>query len=678
MPDGTSAPKDSSIERLARLAATDKKGRFDPHVYDVQKAILDSRSLGGTDADQLVRNMSQIPGFIPGRRRSMGLFREFSHHLDRHEAKRFDRALDRANLTDTGFERAAEKTGGGLFGIGRFFTKAVHWVDDTISDGLKKVHDWAERTASDPNSNPLLRIAAGVIEKPVQVVQAVYGVAKAPVMEVVGAVEDVGEVGKFAYRFATHPHYREALFAMAKLEVADADPGKIAADVLVKANFSLDKLKTDFEQARADGKEAEYLGQLTGIQGFNTISKFISADALGKLHTLASALDSISLDDSAEVQHALTRAATAFRNGGAAGHAGGDVWTAMTREFRDEGDLAGLVKLARDGGNLDVLMKVGELSPRELADLARADATLFKPDAATLAALTPDQAKAYGTVGFDEALNASLGKLGAAKLDAVQGSELAEALMTRDLLRAGYTEIAAVRTNEDRDLTLAARNVKGEIETFAVDAAAFTQSAKALVAKGGPDLAAQLDKLVATDPRLAVAAPAPVPAPAQTTPAPTPAEPRTAAATVDSSNPYAKLAHTGVLLDDPSHHDHPLYAAAAKGVYALDAQLGRAPDQRSIQLSAALAVAAKEGGVRIDHVILSDDATRVFAVQGELNSPLHKLVHVDTMAAMNTPLVDSTAEMARIEREQQAKAKAADAVAGGQMNAVEKQPVAAL
>ena len=103
----------------------------------------------------------------------------------------------------------------------------------------------------------------------------------------------------------------------------------------------------------------------------------------------------------------------------------------------------------------------------------------------------------------------------------------------------------------------------------------------------------------------------------------------------------------GVLLNDPSHPDHSLFRDAARGVHAIDAKHNRTPDLRSDQLSGHLAVAAKEQGLRgIDHVVMSGDAKVTFAVQGRPDDPAHRRASVDTMQGLNTPLAQSTQQMA--------------------------------
>nr|WP_036138309.1 XVIPCD domain-containing protein [Luteibacter sp. 9135] len=45
---------------------------------------------------------------------------------------------------------------------------------------------------------------------------------------------------------------------------------------------------------------------------------------------------------------------------------------------------------------------------------------------------------------------------------------------------------------------------------------------------------------------------------------------------------------------------------------------------------------------RIDQVVLSEDGTRAWAIQGELNSPFRRVAEVETAQAVNTPLARST------------------------------------
>jgi hypothetical protein len=79
-------------------------------------------------------------------------------------------------------------------------------------------------------------------------------------------------------------------------------------------------------------------------------------------------------------------------------------------------------------------------------------------------------------------------------------------------------------------------------------------------------------------------------------------------------------------ITNDGHPGHAMYKQALNGVEKLDDKHGREPDSISRNLAASLAVeGCRTGMTRIDHVVLSDDASRAYAVQGAMNSP-HKMV----------------------------------------------------
>jgi hypothetical protein len=96
-------------------------------------------------------------------------------------------------------------------------------------------------------------------------------------------------------------------------------------------------------------------------------------------------------------------------------------------------------------------------------------------------------------------------------------------------------------------------------------------------------------------------------------------------------------------LNDAGHPDRALYAQALAGVRQLDATLGRTPDESTERVAASLVVASRRDGLaQIDHVILSPDGGQIYAVQGELNSPLKRIADVDTAQAVQTPIAQSS------------------------------------
>jgi len=87
-----------------------------------------------------------------------------------------------------------------------------------------------------------------------------------------------------------------------------------------------------------------------------------------------------------------------------------------------------------------------------------------------------------------------------------------------------------------------------------------------------------------------------------------------------------------------------MFREALFNVHALDIEVGRQPDQLSINLAASLTAAARQQGLsRIDYVQLSDDASRAYAVQGEGNDPHKKVASVYTELGISASVEQSSA-----------------------------------
>jgi len=98
---------------------------------------------------------------------------------------------------------------------------------------------------------------------------------------------------------------------------------------------------------------------------------------------------------------------------------------------------------------------------------------------------------------------------------------------------------------------------------------------------------------------------------------------------------------------DARHPANGIYEQAHTCVARIDQEQGRAPGPHTQNFAGSLTSAATAAGFnRIDHVALSDDANRGYAIQGELNSPFKKFVEVDVMQAVQTPLAQSSHEAA--------------------------------
>ena len=101
--------------------------------------------------------------------------------------------------------------------------------------------------------------------------------------------------------------------------------------------------------------------------------------------------------------------------------------------------------------------------------------------------------------------------------------------------------------------------------------------------------------------------------------------------------------HDTLLLSDPRNAGHSLFKQALASVHKIDADMGRTPDQRSINLAAALTVAAKaEGLTRIDSVAINADGSRAFAAQE--HTSYRTCAEVATAHAIHTSVAQSSGE----------------------------------
>jgi hypothetical protein len=85
-----------------------------------------------------------------------------------------------------------------------------------------------------------------------------------------------------------------------------------------------------------------------------------------------------------------------------------------------------------------------------------------------------------------------------------------------------------------------------------------------------------------------------------------------------------------------------MFQQSRDAVHRLDAQHQRTPDVQSDQIAGVLTgKAIAQGMTRVDHAVLNEDASKVYAVQGELNSPFKQVAEAATQQAANTSLEES-------------------------------------
>ena len=118
-------------------------------------------------------------------------------------------------------------------------------------------------------------------------------------------------------------------------------------------------------------------------------------------------------------------------------------------------------------------------------------------------------------------------------------------------------------------------------------------------------------------------------------------------AAINEAKSHAQAATPVPSLLDASHPANGMYKQAHACVARIDESQGRAPGVHTQNFAGSLTSAAIAAGFnRVDHVILNDDASRGYAIQGDLNSPFKKYTEVDVLQAIQTPLAQSSQEAA--------------------------------
>ncbi|MDY1548008.1 peptidoglycan-binding domain-containing protein [Luteibacter sahnii] len=99
------------------------------------------------------------------------------------------------------------------------------------------------------------------------------------------------------------------------------------------------------------------------------------------------------------------------------------------------------------------------------------------------------------------------------------------------------------------------------------------------------------------------------------------------------------------LLNDRAHPAHGMYEQALAGMQDFERRMGHASGPHTHNVSGALTAAAVRAGLdRIDHVAVSDDASKAYAMQGDVSSPFKRHAEVDVAHAARTPLAESSTQ----------------------------------
>lgn len=128
-------------------------------------------------------------------------------------------------------------------------------------------------------------------------------------------------------------------------------------------------------------------------------------------------------------------------------------------------------------------------------------------------------------------------------------------------------------------------------------------------------------------------------------------------------------------LDSPDHAANTVFNGATDATKRLDERHGRAPDEQSQRIAGAATVAAMRSGLdRIDHIVMNEDGSKGYAVQGDLNSPLKKVAEFDVNKALATPLEQSSEAALQAQGQNQAQTQAQQRQQADQQQQQQAQP----
>lgn len=145
------------------------------------------------------------------------------------------------------------------------------------------------------------------------------------------------------------------------------------------------------------------------------------------------------------VREALEDLSTALRSEHV-GHVAQEVLQAEGRVLRDDGQLQHLLLAAQRTGNVEGILRSGELAPNELGRLAKLDPQIFD-----------------GKVSFQQAVSYSVQGVPLTQLSRRQLGDIGEALHTFDLLKQGHTDIVSIKNASGHGNNIVSRNPQGEL-----------------------------------------------------------------------------------------------------------------------------------------------------------------------------------------------------------------------
>ncbi|MGV7183815.1 XVIPCD domain-containing protein [Xanthomonas axonopodis] len=698
MNDATRQTRSSDIAALSQ--ATDANGQVDLTAYQAYRLIYSHQSVDGLDAKGVVNAIVSSPVYATeqGREQVGSLVDAISSRLPPTDAKRFDEALDAANVNESwiernyeryieepvvaGYETAKVKTG-----------QALDWTDKQISDNLAAAKKWADEARENPQNSYLERAAGGIDSAAFGHAQNRYGAMKGATSHGLGMIGDTIDLAKFAHQFSNDRDFRNLVMGAAAVYANSAveDPSKVGRDIKNAAVGAWNEWEAGYEKAVKEGKEREYVGGIEGAAAIEIIATFVPATKLTNLAKVAKAADvaedlapaagkiagrveaHAGIELASELVELAHDAQKLQAKGGAAAEGADLMFQGLAGVKRSQGELGDLVEGFRKSGNLDGLLQSGALSPKELGHLARKDISMFE-----------------GQVSMEKAVDAYIGKRKLSELTDPEVGDIGEAFVSHDLAKKGYTDLVAIQNKQGHGIDVVGKNSEGQWESFEVKASVQGTARKQF---GNPEefITDRLEKAKAQ----------------QGSWAPKNMWEEEAQATaakildettdlttgkVDIESKWARVnierdPATGVIKGEPEiekwktplerqqdrqlerslrqegqktpvdadHQDFGLHQQIKGKVTELDHQNGRSFDDTSARMTASLLTLAKDNGLtRVDHVVLSNRtdsltaAQNIFVVQGSLNDPAMLRAHMPTVQAAQTPVEQSFNQLEQV------------------------------
>lgn len=462
-----------NIELAALASATDANGNVDLTRFEAQRLILQHQSIDGVDADAVVRQIPASPAFSRsgGPEQARPLLDAIRSSLPAEQRSRFDTAVDDANHWDGFFERGWEWTEEGARDAWGYVRGKVDWADDQVSDRLAEYRQWAQRASSNPENSYLERAAATLAAEGIGKTQENYGALKGATSHGLTVLGDTVDLAKFAYRFTTDTDFRNTMIGAAAVYASEVsrDPSKPVDDLTGAARKAWNEWEKGLEQAQQQGKEREYLGSAQGAVGIELLTAIVPVSKLTKFAKVAKAVD-VDLADGARVGNTATRegaseaaealadlarSATNAQRAGGFGAEGADLmFQGLAGVRRSQGELRTLVADMKASGNMEGLLSSGALRPQELGYLARTDLDVFK-----------------GSVSFDQAITAYVGKRSLTDLSTREIGDIGEAITAHKLAQDGYRDLVPIQNNSGHGTDLVGTNPHtGRQEVFEVKA----------------------------------------------------------------------------------------------------------------------------------------------------------------------------------------------------------------